>query len=194
MKNSIAIIREKLELYRRPYIEKELVEKLLSKYAPNYTVSQLCDLWLLSPIKRGKSYFNKKSKGVIHPFVLWDLYMWDNIYMFWWMRIYNKYWLSEQVAESFTIYNTKISGKRKIWPIKYIFVRQRESFFYWIKTEEFESFSYKVMTKERAFIEALKENKVFSKIPNWIDIIKLKNMANKYASKNIIEKINRLCS
>ena len=35
-------IRKKLYAYGRAYIDAELLEKILLKFAPNYTISQLC--------------------------------------------------------------------------------------------------------------------------------------------------------
>ena len=43
MKPTSTIIREKLRLYRKGYISIETLEKILSKFGPNYSVSQLCD-------------------------------------------------------------------------------------------------------------------------------------------------------
>lgn len=193
MINLIAKIREKLDVYAEAYIKRELVEKILDKFAPNYSVSQLCDMELLIPIKRGKWYINSKTRKYINPFVVGDLYMWDELYMFGWMMMYNRYGISDQVAEWYTIYNTKISGKKIIWPAKFIFVRQRESFFYGFKKEKFENYSYKVMSNERAFIQALKEKKEFYTIPYKIDCLKLKKLAEKNTSKIINNKIEELC-
>lgn len=189
--NKIAKIRDKLDIYSKLYISLEILQKLLDKFAPNYTINQLCSLWLLTPIKKGKWYLNNKSKEIVNPFVVWDLYFWDEIYMFWWMMVYNKYWISEQIAEWYTIYNTKISWKKIIWNSKFIFVKQRESFFYWIKTEKIWEYSYKIMTPERAFIQALKEDKKFDKLPYKVDLKKLEKLAKKYASKTINDKIKK---
>lgn len=193
MVNKIAIIREKLELYNKAYISKDLLVKLLNKFSPNYTVPQLCDIWLIAPIKRGKWYINNKSREFINPFIVGDLYMWDDLYMFGWISVYNKYWLSEQVAEKYTIYNTKTSGEKKIGGITYIFIRQRKKFFYWLAKDTIEGNTYKIMSRERAFIQALKEKKVYDGLPYWIDINKLRKLAEKNASKTIIDKINKLC-
>ena len=44
MKNVIAKVREKLELYNKAYISKEFITKILNKFAPNYSISQLCNM------------------------------------------------------------------------------------------------------------------------------------------------------
>jgi len=193
MKNKIAKIREKLDLYNKAYISNDLLVKLLNKFAPNYTISQLCNIWVITPIKRGKWYINNKSREFINPFIIGNLYMGDELYMYGWMMIYNKYWLSDQIAEKYTIYNTKISANKTIGNIEFIFIRQRDNFFYWLKEEFFEDYTYKVMNRERAFIQALKEKKIYDEIPYWIDIKKLKKLAGKYASQVIFNKINKLC-
>ena len=109
-------------------------------------------------IKRGKVYINNKYNAYVNPFVVWDLYMGKELYMFWWLWIYNRYSLIEQVAERYTIYNTKISWKKIICNSKFIFVRQRENFFYWWKKEKFKEYFYETMTIERAFIQMLKDH------------------------------------
>jgi len=42
--NKIAKIREKLDLYGKPYITEELLQKLLDKFAPNYTITNICNI------------------------------------------------------------------------------------------------------------------------------------------------------
>jgi len=42
--NKIAKIREKLDLYSKPYIKEELLQKLLDKFAPNYSITNLSNL------------------------------------------------------------------------------------------------------------------------------------------------------
>ena len=120
--------------------------------------------------------------------------MWDDIYMFGWLSIYNRYGFSEQVAERYTIYNTKYSWKKVIGPCKFIFIRQRESFFYGITQQKIDEYSYKVMSKERVFIQLIKENKKFEALPPTINKKQLQTLAEKYVSKNLYSKIMALCS
>jgi len=186
-------MREKLDLYGKPFIKKEFLLQILKKFAPNYSITDLCNKWLLTPIKRGKRYINNKTKKFINPFVVWALYMWDNIYAFWWLRIYNQYGFSEQIAEWYTIYNTKISWKRIIWNIKFIFIRQRENFFYGIKTKRVDNYTYKVLSKERAFIQLLKEKKKFRSLPPTVNTKKLEQLSKKYTSTTLYTIIRQLC-
>jgi hypothetical protein len=180
-------------LYGKPYITEELLQKLLDKFAPNYSITNLSNLWLIIPIKRGKVYINNKYNAFVNPFVVGDLYMWDDLYMFGWLWVYNRYSLTEQVAEWQTIYNTKISWKKVIWNSKFIFVRQRENFFYWWKKEKFDEYYYNIMTIERAFIQMIKEWKEFSNLAYWINKEKLLKLTKKYASKTVLSKIEKLC-
>lgn len=108
-KNIIALVREKLDLYRKPYIDATYLQKILDKFGPNYTIKQLCNLDIIRPIKRGKWYLNRKSRDFINPFIVGALYMGDEMYVFGGMSVYNRYSLSEQIAEIYTIYNTKTS-------------------------------------------------------------------------------------
>jgi hypothetical protein len=39
--NKIAKIREKLDLYGKPYIDSLFLQKILDNFAPNYTITQL---------------------------------------------------------------------------------------------------------------------------------------------------------
>ena len=193
MKNTISIIRDKLDIYSKPYIQFEYIQKILEKFGMNYNITQLCNKEILIPIKRGDWYINNKSKDYINPYIVWSLYMWNEIYTFWGLSAYNLYGLSTQVAEWYTIYNTKISWKKIIWNSKFLFIRQRESFFYGIKNVKSEGYMYSIMTPERAFIQLLKEKKNFNIIPYWINSSKLTKLADKYCSKNIINSVKKIC-
>jgi hypothetical protein len=43
MENIIAKIREKLEFYSNPFISKDILSKILEKFAPNYSIPNLCN-------------------------------------------------------------------------------------------------------------------------------------------------------
>lgn len=193
MENKIAIIREKLTICGQTFVQKDFLTKILDKFAPNYSIEDLCTKWLLTPIKRDKRYINNKSRSFVNPFVVGALYMWDDTYMFGWLSIYNRYGFSEQVAERYTIYNTKYSWKKIIGPCKFIFVRQRESFFYGGIEQKVDKYLYKVMSKERVFIQFIKENKKFDTLPSTINKKQLQTLAKKYVSKNLYTKISALC-
>ncbi len=193
-KNIIALVREKLDLYRKPYIDATYLQKILDKFAPNYTIKQLCNLDILRPIKRGKWYLNRKSRDFINPFVVGALYMGDEMYVFGGMSVYNRYSLSEQIAEIYTIYNTKTSWEKEIAGIRYNFIRQRESFFYGIEKEKVEDYEYRIMSPERAYIQMIREGKRFSFIPKNIQKEEVIRLAEQNASKSLQSLIQKLCT
>lgn len=193
MGNKIKIIREKLDAYWKIFIKKDLLEKILSKFAPSYTITDLSLMWLIIPIKRGKSYINTFSKEVQDHFKVGDTYFEWWQYMFWWLGLYNQYWFSTQVVEWHIIYNTKVSWKRIIWKNKFILKKQIDSFFYWSKTIKEWNSTYKIMSPERAFIQMIKEWADVSKVPKIIDKEKLLKMSSKYTSKRINNIIKKIC-
>lgn len=193
MNNQISIIREKLRLYDEKFIEKEILDKLLSKFAPSYKVKDLTSLWIISPLKRWKTYINNLSNKIEDPFVVANLYFGWKDYTFWWLWVYSMYWFSTQVVEWYTIYNKFISWDRIIWKTKFIFIKQKPSFFYWIINKKSWDNSYLIFSQERAFIQLLKEWKKFSELPKNIDKEKLLKMAKKNAPKTIVSKIENLC-
>lgn len=193
MNNQIAIIRDKLRLYDKKYIEKELLNKILFKFAPSYTIKDISWLWLISPLKRWKIYINNLSNFLEDPFLVADLYFEWKDYAFWWLWVYNMYWFSTQVIEWYTVYNTKISWDRIIWKTKFIFKKEKPNFFYWIINKKSIDYEYKIFSIERAFIQLLKEWKTFNELPKNIDKENLLKMAKKYAPKTIFSKIEKLC-
>ena len=135
MINQIKIIREKLDLYRKLFIEREVLEKLLDKFAPSYTITDLCRKKVISPLKRGgDTYINNLSREIQDPYQTIALYFQNDIYAFGGLGVYASYGYSTQVIEWHTVYNTRFSGDRIIGNVKYIFIKQRESFFYGITT------------------------------------------------------------
>jgi hypothetical protein len=185
MNNQIKIIREKLFAYWKISINKNFLEKILSKFAPSYKIKNLTSEWIIIPIKRGKSYINTYSKKIQNPFEIGDIYFEWWKYMFWWLWVYNKYWFTTQVVEWHTIYNTKISWKKIIWKNKFIFKKQVENFFYWSIKIKKRDYEYKIMSKERAFIQMIKEWAEVFKIPENINIKKILKMSEKHTSKRI---------
>ena len=114
--------------------------------------------------------------------------------MFGGLGVYNMYGYSTQLIEWYTVYNTQISGSRIIGKTKYIFQKERPSFFYGITTAVSNQITYKVMSRERAFIQMLREGKTFRTLPQGIERNTLKEMAERYATKSITETIRNLCS
>ena len=194
MNNQIKKIREKLDLYAKKYIDREMLEKILTKFGPSYSVQDISRKWLITPLKRGKYYMNNLSREYKDPFKTADMYFEWDIYAFGWLGVYAMYGYSTQVIERYTVYNTKISGERIIGNVKFIFSKQRESFFYGIVSKKNNIGTYKVMSPERAFIQMLKEWKTFKNIPENIDASKLLTLAKKYATKNLFDEISQLCS
>lgn len=193
MNNQISIIREKLRLYDEKFIQKEKIDKLLSKFAPSYKVKDLTSLRIISPLKRWQTYINNLSNKIEDPFVVAELYFWWKDYSFWWLGIYNMYGFSTQVVEWYTVYNKVFSWDRIIWKTKFIFKKQKPGFFYWIITKKSWDNTYLVFSWERAFIQLLKEGKIFNELPKNLDKEKLIKMAKKYTTKTILSKIEKLC-
>ncbi|MBW7954957.1 hypothetical protein H3C61_04045 [Candidatus Gracilibacteria bacterium] len=193
MNNQISIIRDKLRLYDEKFIEKDKIDKLLSKFAPSYKIKDVTSLGLISPLKRGQIYINNLSNKIEDPFVIADLYFQGKDYAFGGLGVYNMYGFSTQVVEWYTVYNKLISGDRIIGKTKFIFKKQKPNFFYGIITKKSGDNSYLVFSPERAFIQLLKEGKNFNELPKNIDKENLLQMAKKYAPKTIISKIEKLC-
>jgi len=193
MNNQISIIREKLRLIDEKFIDKTILNKLLTKFALSYTIKDLCSLWIISPLKRWKIYINNLSNKLEDPFVIADLYFGWKDYCFGWLWVYNMYSFSTQVIEWYTVYNLEVSWDRIIWWTKFIFKKQKPSFFYWIIKAKSWLNKYLVFSPERAFIQLLKEWKNFNEIPYNINVETLLKMAKKYAPKTIFSKIEKLC-
>lgn len=192
MNNQIKIIREKLELLDK-IITKELLDKLLNKFAPSYKIKDISSLKLISPLKRWKYYINNINKQFENPYEMIKKYFEGEKYVFWWLGIYNMYWFSTQVAEWHTVYNTKISWNRIIWKTKFIFRKQRESFFYGNVINKNWDNKYNVMSEQRAFIQIIKEWQKVKNIPYNVNKDSLLQLAEKYSSKNIVSKIKQIC-
>ncbi len=50
--NQIQKIREKLDLYGKIFVPREVLDKLIVKFAPSYSISDLCRKKVTSPLKR----------------------------------------------------------------------------------------------------------------------------------------------
>jgi hypothetical protein len=50
--NQIEKIKEKLRIYRKPFIDQILLNELLETFAPNYTISQLTSRKLITTIRK----------------------------------------------------------------------------------------------------------------------------------------------
>lgn len=193
--NQIKKIREKLAFYEEVFIPRAVLEKLILKFAPSYTISDLCRKKVISPLKRwGDIYINNLSRDIQDPYQTAKLYFEDELYAFGGLGVYASYGYSTQVIEWYTVYNTRISGERIIGNSKFIFRKQRESFFYGITSAKNKFGSYQILSRERAFIQMLREWKTWNTIPKDIDTKKLLDLAKKYASAKIYKQIQSLCS
>ena len=86
-----------------------------------------------------------------------NLYFEGALYAFGGLGVYASYGYSTQVIEWYTVYNTQVSGERIIGQVKFIFIKQRESFFYGITTSENKLGSYRILSRERALIQMTRE-------------------------------------
>lgn len=191
----IWIISHKLKIYNQPYITNDVLKKLIANTAPSYNVAELCKDWIVTPIKKWKIYINNESSHRKDDYVIWSLYFGDDLYMFGWLNIYNTYHFTTQIAERYTVYNTKYIGKKIIGSAKFIFKKVRPSFFYGMKTRMITGYMVNFMSPERAFIELFKEKEkpeFIYKMPSNIDRQKLKKMVEKYGDKNILQRIINL--
>lgn len=51
-KTQTSILRSKLSILNKPFVEKELLQKIIDKFAPKYKLSSLCALKVIAPIKK----------------------------------------------------------------------------------------------------------------------------------------------
>ena len=191
----LARIREKLDLIGEKYLTKEVVDILRGKFAPSYTISQLCDTGMVSPLKRWVAYINNINRDIEDPYRIADIYFWSSLYAFGWLGVYQMYGYSTQLIEWYTVYNTQIAWERIIGKTKYIFRKQREGFFtYGCTTAQSGNTAYRVISKERAIIQMIGEWKIFKELPQNIDKKLLLEMAKNFTSKTLYSTIKTLCS
>lgn len=191
----LSIIRDKFRYYAKPYITYELVNKILRNFWPNYTLADLSRAGILSPIKQEEWYLNELASEESDWYVIWALYMWKKPYMFGWLNIYNRYHFTTQLAERYTIYNTEFSGQRLIAWARFIFVKQRPTFFYGIKKSVRQWYSVNFMSPERALIELFKktdEDEFVTEMPSNVDKILLFKMIEDHASQTVLQRITNL--
>jgi hypothetical protein len=172
-----------------------VLDKLISKFAPNYSVTDLCRKKVISPLRRwGDIYVNNLSREIQDPYQTARLYFDGDTYAFGGLGIYASYGYSTQVIEWYTVYNTRVSGERIIGNSKFIFIKQRESFFYGITTGSNKFWEYQMFSRERAVIQMIREWKKWKEIPQNIDQKKLLELAKQYASQKIYNTLLLLCS
>jgi len=72
--NYLQIIRKKLDAIGDVFIEKELLQQVLLKFAPKYTIEDVSSKGLITTLKRGKWYINNRSKQRQNPYKTISLY------------------------------------------------------------------------------------------------------------------------
>lgn len=147
-------IKNKFREHNELIFTKERLEEFLNAFNIKYTISNLTSFWFLTPIKRWKYYLNNFSSEYVNPFMVWGLYFEDVEYSFWWLFLYNRYRLTEQLPEYVEILNTKYSWLRRIGWINFMLKRKRKNFFKkWISQRKINWVKYNVLTKEKAILE-----------------------------------------
>jgi len=188
-------ISKRLKIYWQPFLKKELLDKMIEKIAPTYTVAELCKRGLVIPIKKWKIYINNSTNRSINQYVVGALYFEWQPYMFGWLHMYNAYHFTTQIAERYTIYNSTISAKKVIGRSKFIFKKVRPSFFYGSVRKKIDWYRVNLMSPERALIELLRQtaNPEFVKVlPGNVSKDKIINMAKKYSSKIVLQRVMNL--
>lgn len=188
-------IEEKLRIYWEPFIDFDLLNTIIEKFAPNYKVFQFSSRNLISPIRQWKVYFNhlsNKSSSIIWTTILSQYFQWEKYYAVWWIYVYNMYGYTTQIANKITVYNLRISWEKVIAWYQFIFKKERENFFYWIEEKDAQWYgTYNCFSRERALIQLIKEKKwklefaedIYELIEKWeIDIDKLQDLAIKHTS------------
>lgn len=192
MPTNSSLLRDKLKRYNKPFIEKSTIEQTIKKFAPGYTIADLCNRKFITPIKKDKVYVNLLYERYINPYIVGALYFGDKPYVFGWIDIYNKYHFTTQIAEWRVIYNTEILGEKVIAWCKFIFKKVRPSFFYGIKKQKIDGYTINIMSAERALIELYKteeEPEFITKLPDNVDVKKLIKLASTNVSKNILHRL-----
>ena len=188
------ILKKKLQYYNKPFITKDFLQQLFDKFAPWYTPAEASKRWIISPIKSWQIYRNMLyTWNITRQSILWKYMKWKK-YMIGWIYIYNRYWLSTQLANKITVYNTIHSWPKEIAGARFIFHKVRKSFFRWKKRRQSQDVYYYIMTPERALIELLNET---NGNPEFVDDIcyqiktgkvdteKIKKLCNKHCSKRL---------
>jgi len=191
MPTKSSLLRDKLKWYNKPFIEKSILEQTIKKFAPGYTIADLCNRKLITPIKKDTVYVNLLYDRYINPYVVGALYFGEKPYVFGWLDIYNRYHFTTQVPERRVIYNTEILGKKVIAWCKFIFKKVRPSFFYGIKKQKIDGYTINIMSAERALIELFKTEaspEFVHKLPDNVNANTLIKLATSNVPKDILQK------
>jgi hypothetical protein len=189
----LAVLRKKLQLLRRPIVEKEILLKLIESFAPSYTVDVLVSRKLIKTIRRWSLYLNMQYQKHISDLLVIAHYCKNEEYALGWLWLYNRYHFTTQIPERMTVYSTKRSGKRIIAGTKVIFRRARQSFLWWIDEQKIEWMPYNLFSPERALIQLIKEKKweseyqddIVRQFGTLVDLEKLSALLEQHGSKSL---------
>lgn len=190
-------IREKLANIEQIILKTEFLLKLISLSWKKYNIDDLVNLRYVSVIKKWSVYFNNQILAFRDPYILWWAYMDFKNFMFWGFDMYNKKGFITQVSNIFTIYNLNYSRELEIMWIKFKFKKIKKWFFYWIETKMINWYNINYMTRERLFLEYVRdymtyEDNFFIEIYKTLDIKLLEKYMQKYPIKKVIDKINKI--
>ena len=195
MNNQIKTVRDKLRIYEKPFINSNFLKEILKKFAPSYTISQLCSRKILVPIKKGEIYFNTECDRkmiLLGTTILAQYFQNDPYYAVGWIDLYNQYGYTTQIANKITVYNRFVSWEKTIAQMQFIFKKERESFFYGVEKIDAQWYgTYNQLSRERALLQLLKDTKgqrefseeIYDLIKNRIINLELLwDLAKKYTS------------
>lgn len=197
MNNQIKTVRDKLRIYEKPFINSNFLKEILKKFAPSYTISQLCSRKILFPIKKGEIYFNTECDRkmiLLGTTILAQYFQNDPYYAVGWIDLYNQYGYTTQIANKITVYNRYVSWEKTIAKISFIFKKERESFFYGIEKHDAQWYgTYNQFSPERSLLQLLKDTKwkpefaedIYNLIRHKnINLEKLQQLALQYNSRS----------
>ena len=190
MMTTLWIIKERLKIRNQPYISADELTAMLKSVKGSYSIWELARRSIVIPIKRGNQYINKQSTMQANPYQIWTRYFEWSKYAFGGIWLAYEYNFTTQVPERYTIYNTKISGKKTIdWVYKYRFRKVRSSFFYGITGLDVKWEEIQVLSPERLLIQMLREWASFEflgTLPATIKKEELFWLAEKYAPRRVL--------
>lgn len=190
-------IKQKLSNIEDLILKKNFLLKLIKLSERKYNIDDLVNLKYISVIKKWETYFNNMIPSFKDPYIIWWAYMDFRDFMFAGFDMYNKKWFITQVSNIFTIYNLKYSKELEIIWMKFKFKKVKKEFFYGKETKMMKSYKINFMTKERLFLEYVRDyinydDTIFVDIYSKLDTSILEKYLNKYPIKKVVDKINKI--
>lgn len=193
-------IKQKISNINELILKKKFLLKLIKLSGKKYNIDDLVNLKYISVIKKWEIYFNNMIPSFNDPYILWGAYMDFKDFMFWGFDMYNKKWFITQVSNIFTVYNLKYSREVEIKWIKFKFKKIKKEFFYGKQTKMMNSYKISFMTKERLFLEYVRDyveydDTYFLDAYKSLDENTLEKLLARYPVKKVVNKINaiKLC-